>query len=315
LESFDLQEMIPHCLQVLSKVNSAVAVENHKGPSYFKVFPRTLSMILEPVWNQLVEEARNNDEGGGAETENNFILRLKEFIAVHSTSADRHEWLKILRTDKKPRDMGVQAFWYRLRELNKQIEWLPGSEPVLTDDQIKQAFYDAMPETWKDRYVYSGSSFEGSTMAQVVKYFRDQESNANKRQQENEKFQKSKSQGHRHQNGKSEYEKSKSSNTSDSEDDKSDKEDNNKKKQSFNSSPKRSRISDDTPCPIHPGAGHKWSQCRSNAYNKDRLNYKKAKPNNDNQSPASEAKGLRTAEINAITYDDPKDTLYSQDPY
>jgi hypothetical protein len=151
-------------------------------------------------------------------------------------------------------------------------------------------------------------------MAQVVKYFRDQESNANKRQQENKKFQKSKSQGHRHQNGKSEYEKSKSSNTFDSEDDKSDKEDNNNKKKQ--SSPKRSRISDDTPCPIHPGAGHKWSQCRSNAYNKDRLNYKKAKPNNDsNQSPASEAKGLRTAEVNAITYDDPKDTLYSQDPY
>jgi hypothetical protein len=41
------------------------------------------------------------------------------------------------------------------------------------------------------------------------------------------------------------------------------------KKVSFNSSTKRSRISDDAPCPVHPGAGHKWSQCRSNAYNKD----------------------------------------------
>jgi hypothetical protein len=53
------------------------------------------------------------------------------------------------------------------------IEWLPGSEPVLTDNQIKQAFYDAVLETWKDHYyVHSGFSFEGgSTMAQVVKYF------------------------------------------------------------------------------------------------------------------------------------------------
>jgi hypothetical protein len=148
----------------------------------------------------------------------------------------------------------------------------------------------------------------------VAKYFPNQESNANKKQQENEKFQKSKSQWHHHQNGQSKHEKYEPSNTSDSEDDKSDKDDNNKKKQSFNSSPKRSRISDDTPCPIHPGGGHKWSQCRSNAYNQDRFNYKKAKPNNDYQPSDSTAKGS-TAVAHAITYDDPKDTMYSQDPY
>jgi hypothetical protein len=122
------------------------------------------------------------------------------------------------------------------------------------------------------------------------------------------------SQGHGHQNGKSKYENSKSSNTTDSEDEKSDEEDNSKKKPYGNSLHKRSRISDDTPCPVHPGAGHKWSQCRSNTYNKDRLNYKKAKPNNDNPPPASKAKGS-TAEVHAITYDDPKDTLYSQYSY
>jgi hypothetical protein len=217
--------------------------------------------------------------------------------------------------------MKVQTFWNRIREINKHIEWLPGSEPVLTDDQLQQSFYDAMPETWKvpetwkDRYVDSGSVFEDSTFAEVVQYFRRQESNANKKQQVNEKFQKRKSRGHGHQNGPSKYEKSKSSNTTDSEDEKSDEEDNNKKKPSVNPLHKRSHISDDTPCPtIHPGAGHKWSQCRSNAYNKDRLNYKKAKPNNDNPPPASEAKGSM-AEVHAIAYDDPKDILYSQVSY
>jgi hypothetical protein len=90
LESFDLQEMIPHCLQVLSKVNSAVAVENHKGPSYFKVFPRTLSIILEPVWNQLVEEARNNDDGGAAQKQRTISFydsrNSLQFIQHHQTA-------------------------------------------------------------------------------------------------------------------------------------------------------------------------------------------------------------------------------------
>jgi hypothetical protein len=97
LESLELQEMIPHCLQVISKVNFVVGNEPHKGQSYFKVFPRTLSMILEPVWNQIVEDTRNNDDGDIAQAKENFMLCVKQFIAVHSTSSDRHEWLKILR--------------------------------------------------------------------------------------------------------------------------------------------------------------------------------------------------------------------------
>jgi hypothetical protein len=36
--------------------------------------------------------------------------------------------------------MNVQTFWYQIRDINKQIEWLPGSVPVSTDEdqQLKQ---------------------------------------------------------------------------------------------------------------------------------------------------------------------------------
>jgi hypothetical protein len=87
-------------------------------------------MILEPVWDQIVEETRNDDDADIAQSTENFMLCVKQFIAVHSTSSDRHEWRKTLRTGKKPRDMNVQTFWYQIRDINKQIEWLPGSEPV-----------------------------------------------------------------------------------------------------------------------------------------------------------------------------------------
>jgi hypothetical protein len=197
LESLDLQEMIPHCMRVKNKIDFAVGNETHRGPSYFKVFPRTLSMMLEPVWNYLIEEARNDDTVDHAETLVNFDLRLKDFIAVHATSSDRHEWLQSLRTEKKTREMGTQNFWYRLIEINKQIEWLPGFEPVLNDDQIKQAFYDAMPATWKTCFVNSGKVLQDAPMAEVARYFKTQENNANQKQLDNEKFQK-RSNGYRH---------------------------------------------------------------------------------------------------------------------
>jgi hypothetical protein len=312
LDSLDLQELIPHCLRVKSKIDFAVGNNAHRGQSYFKVFPRMLSMMLEPVRNHLMEEARTDNDVDDAETEANFDLHLKEFIAVHSTSSDHHEWLQSLQTETKPREMGVQKFWYRLIDINKQIEWLPGFEPVLTDDQIKQAFYNAMPVTWRDRYVHSGKVFQESKMAEVAQYFRSQENNANQKQQENNKFQKrSHHDGHCHQNGKSKYGKNNPSKTNNGKDQKSNDQDK-EKKVSFNSSTKRSRISDDAPCPIHPGAGHKWSQCRSNAYNKDRQ-VKKANPTttkNEAQSHAATAAGSKV-EVHATTCNDPDDTLYS----
>jgi hypothetical protein len=104
-------------------------------------------------------------------------------------------------------------------------------------------------------------------MTEVARYFKSQENNANQKQQENDKFQK-RSHGYRHQNGRSKYGKNNPSKTNNGKDQKSN--DDKEKKVSFNSTTKRSRIYDDAPCPmIHPGAGHKWSQCCSNAYNID----------------------------------------------
>jgi hypothetical protein len=79
---------------------------------------------------------------------------------------------------------------------------------------------------------------------------------------------------------------------------------------SFNSLTKRSRISDDAPCPVHPGAGHKWRQCCSNAYNKDcSANNKKAKTN-ETQSHVAAATGSK-ADTHVVALNDPEDTLYS----
>jgi hypothetical protein len=80
---------------------------------------------------------------------------------------------------KEAKRDGSSKFWYQLIDINKQIEWFPGFEPVLTDDQIKQAFYDAMPVTWRDSYVNSGKVLQDSTMAEVAGYFWSQENNAN----------------------------------------------------------------------------------------------------------------------------------------
>jgi len=140
LNSIELKDLLMHCLDVHNKVNTVISTENHRGPSLHRVFPRTLSLILRAVWDQLITEAAAEEESA-----EQFKQRLREFIAAHATAEDRYNLVQQMRTSKKPRAIPVQAFWYRTRELNTYITWLPGNEPSLTEPQQKQAFYNAMP--------------------------------------------------------------------------------------------------------------------------------------------------------------------------
>jgi hypothetical protein len=122
-------------------------------------------------------------------------------------------------------------------ELNDAVELLAGEEEPLTERQLKKAFYDGMPSTWKDRFLSSGESFAKMTRNQMVRYFRDQETLANKRKRENEQSQK------------------KAKRTT---------EDRNKKDKR-----RDTRVKDSDPCPKHPFGSHTWGECRSRQNKKE----------------------------------------------
>ena len=146
LSSIAHKDLIPHCLSVRHHILNNVSSVNHKGPSLFRVFPRTLSIVLQGTWDNIID-----DDANQAETTNNFDARIRDFIAAHCAEEDRYEAVQELRKCRKPRTMIVQTFKYELQARNGYIEWLPGNEPALNDDQIKQALHDAMPPSWKER--------------------------------------------------------------------------------------------------------------------------------------------------------------------
>ena len=78
LDSIELKHLVPHCITVRHQIDKVVSTANHKGPSLFRAFARTLSFVLEGVWRNVLEDADNQDE-----TVANFDARLRDFIAVH----------------------------------------------------------------------------------------------------------------------------------------------------------------------------------------------------------------------------------------
>jgi hypothetical protein len=63
--------------------------------------------------------------------------------------------------------MPVQSFWYAHRRLNGYPAWMP----ALTNAQCKQAFYDAMPHGWQEKFKQTSCDFNGMAIAEVVQYF------------------------------------------------------------------------------------------------------------------------------------------------
>ena len=176
-------------------------------------------------------------------------------------------------------------------------DWLPGHMPVLTTEELKQAYHDQMPDPWIERLAATGHTVPEEMMNTLQAYFSQQETlvkrieDANNAQQSRSALQRrrrddvadeqhpeqwphhrrrschcrddrrtpAQGQGqHQAQAPEAWHENAASRATS-------------------------LCIADNAPCPVHPGARHTWGECCENARN--RAN------NNNNRSNAQGAGG------------------------
>lgn len=259
LDSFNTGDVVEHSTNFIHAVKQTVTTIAHVGPSLFKTYSRTLSKPLDSIWKSVLQDVLHT--GRPQNTEEDFEYFLKAFVAVHTSPEDRYEALQQLRLYRKPPTLMVQSFYYRIREVNEMISWMPGTEPALDDRQIRQVFHDGMPQAWKSRFADAGKSTSVSQLADLLKYFRTQE-----RQQAIKAHENTVKQSLTKQNGQS----SRSSHGA--------RRDHYSRKRKGSlggkdqSKAPSTRISDDADCPIHPGKGHKWGECRSNAYSQNKKN-------------------------------------------
>ena len=175
LSSRAIVDVVTHCMEVKSSIDSALQDNNLLAPALFNVFPRTLKGMLRQEWRQVELDLALNQFDI-----HHFDELMTEFIAKFASDEDRIDLVNQLRQASKPREMSVHSFYSRLLELNAMVELLPGEEEPLTDIQIKKAFYDGMPSAWKEKFVASGTHLHQLTRNNVVRYFRELESLATK---------------------------------------------------------------------------------------------------------------------------------------
>ena len=158
--------------------------------------------------------------------------------------------------------------------MNNYVPWLPSNSQPLTHDQLGQAFFDAMPTTWKYCFQQAGNSNTTMPYTQMACYFL-QENLANCHQQENQQLQQRQSKARRRN-----HKGSPCTTPLVSPNHKCPRNQDGKTK--GDSANKGKCIEDNAPYPVHPGMNHTWGQCFSNTYNKDRpqKDTKRQKTNN-----------------------------------
>lgn len=184
LDSIDLHVLVPHCIKFMEKIKRVVTNQQHQGHAMFMNFSRTLSTSLVLTWDSVIFNFGGHLPALNNCTVAHFEVMLHHFIAAHSTGEDRSNLISQLHNMRKPRNMRVRQLWYLMRELNSYVEWLPGNETPLNEDELRQAFYNAMPTVWCDRLIASGQSSNNS-MTQLVHFFCCQENNAFRSERDN----------------------------------------------------------------------------------------------------------------------------------
>ena len=147
IRSFELHDLLPKLLDLAEKVRMQVFDVDLVGKALLIAIPRALGATLRPAWEMILEDSASDlDE---TPTSEQVDALIQKFIAAHSSPHDQEALLRQLRNLRKPRKMLTQAFWYRIRELNNYLGWLPGNLQRLTDTDIKDAIYNGMPEKWQ----------------------------------------------------------------------------------------------------------------------------------------------------------------------
>jgi hypothetical protein len=96
LKDMEMDTLLPHCLEVRRKILAVSSVKAHQGPSQFCVFPRTLSTVLQFIWDVIIDVRDYNKDADG------FDEALLTFIASHCTAEDCHDLVQQLRKPHKP---------------------------------------------------------------------------------------------------------------------------------------------------------------------------------------------------------------------
>ena len=289
LTTADLKDVLPHCLKFKTSMTNLGLTQAQLGQTMQRQFVRTLSQVLGIVWQQILVDFPPADTSVEA-----FDQLLRHFIAAHADEEDRQELANQLRAIHRPRWLSSTNYMYQFRERCSYIEWLPGTTPALTDDEMKAAFFNGFPESWKRDWNKSKGTLTNYTLVEISRFMRRLERDATHVALQNEIKQKEEARQKRKRNNTDDHNRSSRVRTT-----------------------QQKKVMNSDPCPVHGGT-HKWGECKANHYNDHRnqqRNDRKGEKTKENAKATSEMEIDQTMMAAQNVPDNSQDNFFEEESF
>ena len=163
-----LGDIVLHCKRIFEEVHS----KTFRNDGLFTIFNSTLNGQALTEWQAVYNALPEGTALDLAQLEQS----IQALIAAFTVDADRHALLQYLRQgSKKPKRIMVQVLITLFQQLNGVADWLPGHIPILTAEELKQAYHDRMPSPWIEQLAATGRTVPGESMNSLRAYFSQQE--------------------------------------------------------------------------------------------------------------------------------------------
>ena len=164
-----LGDVVLHCKRVFEEVRS----KTFGNDGLFATFNSTLNGQALTEWQAIY----NGLPDGMALDLAQLEQSINALIAAFAVDADRHALLQYLCQGfpKKPKRITVQVLITLFQQLNSVADWLPSNMPILTKEELRQAYHDRMPNPWIEQLAATGRTVPRESLHDLRSYFMQQE--------------------------------------------------------------------------------------------------------------------------------------------
>lgn len=213
------------------------------GIELFDGFEEVLIDTALTNWEDIIAPIADADK-----TVPRFEQALQEMYRKYVVSDSRDTQIEYYKTLRKPIKTDPLDHSNRMQTLARFGNKLPGIEPALTEDQIKNCIFHSFPAKWQQQFIRSQLNVRNTPLSQIIEFMANEKSFADAQDPSrnlDKKKTPNKDEGSKPTGSFKKRKSSLKSNTP-------------YKKQRQNFHPPSS----DDECPIH--GGHRWSKCFDN---------------------------------------------------
>jgi hypothetical protein len=135
------------------------------GPELLEGFEEILLDTALSNWEDIIALIAEADK-----TPARFELALQEMYRKYVGAEARDVQFEYYRSISKPLKSSTLDHSSRMLTLARYGNKLPGTEPVLTDDQVKKCIFSSFPLTWQQQYIRSGQRVANTSLSDIIEF-------------------------------------------------------------------------------------------------------------------------------------------------